>query len=231
MSRDVILEKVAAALVDPNESESARRAAVTRRIKSHSRQPIPERARGEHTALVERFKTYAGGTATVVSLASPAEIPAAIADYLRTANLPARIRMGSDPGLASLPWSSAASLERLTGPAEPHDEVGLSAAVAGVAETGTLVLAAGQENPVTLGFLPETHIIVVGENQIVGAYEDAFDIVRKRLGDRTMPRTLNFISGPSRTADIAGTIVMGAHGPRRMCVLVVKGFGGPNSAK
>lgn len=231
MSRDVILEKVAAALVNPSENEGARRAVVAQRLKRHDRQPTPERTRGSHAELIERFKTYLSSSATVLSLDSPDQIPSAISQYLRASNLPARVRTGSDPSLAKLPWSSAASLERLSGPADARDEVGLSAVVAGVAETGTLVLAAGADNPVTLGFLPETHIVVVGEDQIVGAYEDAFDIVRKRLGEGVMPRTLNFISGPSRTADIAGTIVMGAHGPRRMCVLVVKGFGGPISAK
>lgn len=231
MSREAILEKVSAALVNPDESEAARRAVVAQRIKKHSRQPTPERTRGEHAELVGRFKVYLGASATVLSLDSPDAIPSAIAQYLRDSNLPARVRTGSDPRLAKLPWNSAASLERLTGPAEARDEVGLSAVVAGVAETGTLVLAAGAENPVTLGFLPETHVVVVGEDQIVGAYEDAFDLVRKRYGEGAMPRTLNFISGPSRTADIAGTIVMGAHGPRRMCVLVVKGFGGLISAK
>ncbi|MEL6226223.1 MAG: LUD domain-containing protein, partial [Pseudomonadota bacterium] len=76
--------------------------------------------------------------------------------------------------------------------------------------------------PVTLNFLPETHIVVVDQNAIVGPYEEAFDRVRTRFGDGKMPRTVNMVSGPSRTGDIGGRIVMGAHGPRRMMVVIVE---------
>jgi L-lactate dehydrogenase complex protein LldG len=111
----------------------------------------------------------------------------------------------------------------MLGQAQPNDEVGLSHAIAAVAETGTLVLASGPDNPVTLNFLPETHIVVVEDKNIVGPYEDAWVKVRARFGDRLMPRTVNMISGPSRTADIGGKLVLGAHGPRRLCVIIAKG--------
>jgi L-lactate dehydrogenase complex protein LldG len=97
----------------------------------------------------------------------------------------------------------------------------MSWAAAAVAETGTLVLASGPDNPVTITFVPETHIVVVGRSQVAGHYEDAWTAVRERFGDREMPRTVNFVSGPSRTADIGGKLVLGAHGPRRLCVVVV----------
>jgi L-lactate dehydrogenase complex protein LldG len=99
--------------------------------------------------------------------------------------------------------------------------VSLSHAFGGVAETGTLVMASGAANPVTLNYMPETHIVVLNANDIVGPYEAAFDRVRAALGPGTMPRTLNLISGPSRTGDIGGRLVMGAHGPRRLCVVIV----------
>jgi L-lactate dehydrogenase complex protein LldG len=99
----------------------------------------------------------------------------------------------------------------------------LSHAAAAVAETGTLVLASGADNPVTITFLPETSIVVVGEEDLVGGYEGAWEKIRARFGKRAMPRTVNFVSGPSRTADIGGQLVMGAHGPRRLCVVLVRG--------
>ena len=49
--------------------------------------------------------------------------------------------------------------------------------------------------------------------------EDAFAMVRAELGD--MPRALNFISGPSRTGDIEQTIVLGAHGPCRVHLILI----------
>ena len=149
------------------------------------------------------------------------DVPTAIAIYLRDNNRPARIRMGADSRLAALPWSSAPGLEQLRGRALPDDEVSLSYAVAAAAETGTLVLASGPDNPVTLNYLPETHLVVLDAATLVGAYEDAFDIVRKRLGAGVMPRTLNLISGPSRTSDIGGKTVMGAHGPRHLAIFIV----------
>jgi L-lactate dehydrogenase complex protein LldG len=97
----------------------------------------------------------------------------------------------------------------------------LSRAVAAVAETGTLVLTSGPANPVTLNFLPETHIVVLAAEDIVGPYEAAFDRVRAAWGQGIMPRTVNLVSGPSRTADVGGRLVTGAHGPRRLCVIIV----------
>ena len=86
------------------------------------------------------------------------------------------------------------------------------------AETGTLLLVSGAERPTTLNFLPDTHVVVLHRHQIVGPYEAAWDRLR---AEGPMPRTVNFVSGPSRTADIEQTIVMGAHGPRRLHVIIV----------
>jgi L-lactate dehydrogenase complex protein LldG len=91
-----------------------------------------------------------------------------------------------------------------------------------VAETGTLVLASGPHNPVTLAFVPDTHLVVVRNETIVGGYEEACKLVEAELGPSVLPRTLNLISGPSRTGDIGGRIVMGAHGPRRLAVILVE---------
>lgn len=185
---------------------------------------VPERVRKEPAALEALFKAHlAGQSATVVDVAGEADVPAAIAGWLRATNLPMRLRFGDDPRLAGLPWSREPALTLERGRAAATDEVGLSHATAGVAETGTLVLASGPENPVTVNFLPENHVVVVRAADIVGPYEAAFDRVRRLFGKGAMPRTVNMISGPSRTGDIGGRLVMGAHGPRRMCVVVVRG--------
>jgi L-lactate dehydrogenase complex protein LldG len=87
-----------------------------------------------------------------------------------------------------------------------------------VAETGTLVLTSGPESPTTLNFLPDTHIAVVNRSQITGRYEDVWDKIRD---NGALPRTVNMISGPSRTGDIEQTIQLGAHGPRRLHILIL----------
>ena len=91
----------------------------------------------------------------------------------------------------------------------------------GVAETGTLVMASGPDNPTTLNFLPDTHIVVVDAKDIAGDYETVWARVREKFGIDALPRAINMITGPSRSADIAQILILGAHGPRRLHVLVV----------
>jgi L-lactate dehydrogenase complex protein LldG len=97
----------------------------------------------------------------------------------------------------------------------------VSHAFAGVAETGTLVMASGADNPTTLNFLPDTHIVVVDAKDVAGDYEMVWARVRETFGTDALPRAINLITGPSRSADIAQILILGAHGPRRLHVLVV----------
>ena len=138
-------------------------------------------------------------------------------------NLPSRIRYGDDPLLAGLPWREGApTVERLSGPAEPADRgVAEPSPSAGVAKSGTLVLMSGPDSPTTLNFLPETHIAIVQADDIVGSYEDVFDRIRQAFGPGQMPRTVNMITGPSRTADIEQRLELGAHGPKRLHIIIV----------
>lgn len=220
-ARDRIFAKIRTALeVKPD--DGARTALVDARIATRMRHPTPARAVQPQEALRAQFKGFlTRGHASVIDVATMDAVPAAIATYLRDHNRPARIRMGTDARLASLPWDQASGLQRLVGRAEPLDEVSLSFAVAAAAETGTLVLASGPDNPVTLNYLPETHMVLLDADTLVGPYEQTFDIVRTKLGVAVMPRTLNLISGPSRTSDIGGKTVMGAHGPRHLAVFIV----------
>lgn len=223
--REEILAKIRAGLGADGANDAARKGAVEARIREQRRHLIPDRVAGkshdQHLKLLRGF--LESQSATVLDAATPADVPRLVAKYLRDTNLPARLRVGSDAYLAKMPWSSEPALALKPGRAEGSDEVGLGRATAAVAETGTLVMASGADNPVTINFLPETHIIVVEAGNVVGAYEDAWAKVRERFGTRVMPRTVNMISGPSRTGDIGGKLVMGAHGPRRLCVVIVRG--------
>jgi L-lactate dehydrogenase complex protein LldG len=89
-----------------------------------------------------------------------------------------------------------------------------------VAETGTLILTSGPDNPTTLNFLPENHIVILFADDIAGNYEDVWDRLR-RMNGSNLPRTVNMITGPSRTGDIEQTIELGAHGPRRLHIMIV----------
>jgi L-lactate dehydrogenase complex protein LldG len=219
--REAILGKVRAGLAG-NGSDAARRAAIEKRLGSPLRHLVPARtlAKPPHV-LAQLLRAYLEGqTASVIEVASSDQVPSAIGDYLRANNLPACLRAGLDSELVMLPWEREPALEIRRGRADAADQVGLTRALAGVAETGTLILASGPDNPVTLNFLPETSIVMLSAKDIVGCYEDAWTKLRERFG-RNLPRTVNMISGPSCTGDIGSSIIRGAHGPRRMCVIVV----------
>ena len=83
------------------------------------------------------------------------------------------------------------------------------------------MLLSGPDNPVTLTFLPEHHLVVIPADAVHGDMERALARLRAIHGKGEMPRTVNFVSGPSRSADIEQTILLGAHGPRALHVLVV----------
>ena len=202
--------------------ESDRQAAVAARLKTHPGNLIPARATQPRPALITLFRNLLEGqSATVVELTGLDEVPTAIAGYLRGKNLALAARHGDDPLWARAPWSREPALDLQRGRAVGTDTAGLSHAIAGIAETGTLVLTSGPDNPTTLNFLPETHLVVVARGDIVGAGEEMWTRLRTTHGDGQMPRAVNFVSGPSRTADIEQQLVMGAHGPRRMLVMIV----------
>lgn len=228
-SRERIMAKVRAGVaagspVVNEGTETERRATVAARLADHQRHLVPERVAGKTplqlAAVLQRWIELAGGE--LLTVPTGAGVPAAISGFLRRHNLPQRIRIGADARLVGLPWSGEVQLEIARGPADRADTTGITHALAAVAETGTLVVASGADNPVTLSFLPENNIVVVERHDIVGPLEDA--VARLRAGGSAaggMPRTLNLISGPSRSADIGGIPVLGAHGPKRLCVIVV----------
>lgn len=221
-SRDKIMGKVRAG-VGAKTDDARRRAGVERRLSECDRHLIPSRAAGksssELVAILRQWLEAASGK--VLEAASEAAVPRAVSEFLREHNLPARIRLGNDAYLATIPWTSEQALTLEQGRAQASDTTGITHALAAVAESGTMVVASGADNPVTLSFLPEANIVIVRRADVVGPLEDAIGRVRTEMGNGTMPRTLNLISGPSRSADIGGIPVLGAHGPRHLCVIVV----------
>ncbi len=196
--------------------------AVAARLADPARGPIPARSDGDHAAQVKLFAEMAEqAVAGVIRVPALDRVPEAIGNYLKSENLPAEIRLSPDPELRELPWAEQPLLSLSEGPARGDDPVSLTRAFAGIAETGTLMLRSGAEAATTLNFLPETHMVVLKESEVVGPYEDAWDRLRQACGDEALPRTVNLITGPSRTGDIEQTIQLGAHGPRRLCILLV----------
>jgi L-lactate dehydrogenase complex protein LldG len=151
----------------------------------------------------------------VVETSNRADVPILLARYLQEKNLP--LRGVCWPSLAGLPWS-AAGLDMQSRPAINQDMVGVTGAFCAIAETGTLMLLGSAETPATTSLLPETHVAVVDPHRIVATMEDAWELMRKEF--KQPPRAVNFISGPSRTADIEQTVTLGAHGPYRVLLIL-----------
>jgi L-lactate dehydrogenase complex protein LldG len=222
-AREAVLGKVRRALAVSG-SEADRKAAVEQRLANPVAGVIPERGQLESAARIDLFCKMAEAVqAGVTRVASPDDVPEAIAGYLRQHNLPAEIRLGADSRLAGLPWEKTPNLTRKSGPSDGRDPTSVSHAFGGVAETGTLVLHSGADNPTTLNFLPDTHIVVVNASDIAGDYETVWQRIRTTFGKGVMPRTVNWVSGPSRSADIEQTLLLGAHGPRALQIVVVGG--------
>lgn len=220
-ARDTVLGTIRRAL-GTNERDGLRRQAVEDRLTGHRKGLIPKRGEISHKEQVALFKTMIEQAfATVAVLSSEKKVPAAVAEFLRSKNLPMEIRRGSDPRLEAMPWGEEKTLTVTTGPSDGKQFAGISHAFGAAAETGTLVMVSGPENPTTLSFLPEQHIVVLDAKDLAGNYESVWERIREKYGAGNMPRTVNWISGPSRTADIEQVLLQGAHGPRGLHVLVI----------
>lgn len=221
--REAILNKVRAALGGAGDP-AVRRAAVEARLARAAPGVIPARGKLDAEARAALFcKMAEKVAATVRRVRSGADVPAAVTDYLRSKNLPASLRMGADERLTAMPWEAQRSLEIRRGPSDGEDEIAVSHAFGGVAETATVVLHSGGDNPTTLNFLPDHHIVVVDAKDIAGDLETVLARVRERFGKGRMPRTLNMVTGPSRSGDIEQKLLLGAHGPRALHLIVVDG--------
>jgi L-lactate dehydrogenase complex protein LldG len=199
----------------------AEAAALDAELAAHRRNLVPARAAAlDAVGRIDLFVAMAEEVQTTVArVTADAEVPGEVARFLAAENLPADLIMAPDPALDAIPWDSRPLLQIRRGKAEAGDAVSLTPCLAAIAETGTLMLVSGAARPTTLNFLPETHIVVARAGQVVASYEDGWDLVR---ADGAMPRTVNFITGPSRTGDIEQRIELGAHGPRRLHVVLIE---------
>lgn len=220
----------------------AARAAIFSRIRAAQRRPVQVSA--EEVAAVEdylvrhpegprpkiegdlkiRFRAMSERmSSTVDEVPHLADAPSAVARYFDAQKLPRQAVIW--PTLASLDWKGAGIAVEARPPrrdeAQGADPVGITGCFCALAETGTLVLASGAQTHASTHLLPETHIALVPSSRIVKAMEDAFALLRDERGGADMlPRALNMVSGPSRTGDIELTIVLGAHGPYRVHIVI-----------
>jgi L-lactate dehydrogenase complex protein LldG len=211
--RENILERIRTRLEGRERGITERRAAVQAHIDARQRSPQPQPPADLVNGFRERVLKLAS---TCDRVPHAADVPQAIRRYLAEHELPGSAVCW--PALASLGWAATGlAVEART--ARGDDLVGITGAYCGVAETGTLALLSGPDTPGSVSLLPETHIAVLACERVVAAMEDVWTLLRAEHG--AMPRAVNFVSGPSRTADIEQTVTLGAHGPSRVHIVLV----------
>ncbi len=205
-ARDRILDRVRSAASGAADPDRAAR--VADRIAHPPVPAAPHQGASHGPQRLKQFMHKAEAvSATVGRVSSLSELPKSLAHELRKRNLPASVRVGSDPIFAGLDWGA---IDLSHGVGRLEEPATLSRAAFGIAETGTLALASGPDNPVTLTFLGETHFAVLKVEDLCGGFEDFWAAWRQSGLD---PRTLNLVTGPSRSADIGQVLQLGAHGP------------------
>ncbi|MBU0751882.1 MAG: LUD domain-containing protein [Gammaproteobacteria bacterium] len=213
-SRDLILGRIRERLGRSAANAPTAGAAVDAALAAHSASPRPP----PDVDLVAAFRTRSEAlSSTVDEVAVLADVPRAVAAYLAEHKIDPRAVCV--PEIKGLDWRGA-GIEVEARAAVDHDLVGITGCFRAIAETGTLMLCTAPATPATVSLLPETHIAVVAAPTILASMEEAWAAARAEFGQ--LPRAVNFISGPSRTGDIEQTIVLGAHGPYRVHVIVVR---------
>jgi L-lactate dehydrogenase complex protein LldG len=213
-ARDNILKKIRTAQGRAGSPAQAERDAVNAYLDSHPQGPRPV-VDGD---LVARFRAHCEKLATTTEvIASVEDAPRAAAAYLAARQLPVNGVVW--PALKDLDWAGA-GLKLDTRRSVSEDMVGVTGAFCGIAETGTLMLLSGSETPANASLVPENHIAILRTDRIVPGMEEGFNLMRAEIGQA--PRAVNFVSGPSRTADIEQKLVMGAHGPYRVHVILIQ---------
>jgi L-lactate dehydrogenase complex protein LldG len=211
-TRDAILSAIRQGLGRGELDEAARR-----KLEARSAEP-PRHVRPavDEDDLVARFiERIASRAATTARLGQLDQVPAAVAAQAEKLGLPHAAVVGR--ALGELRWPEGWQIDH--GAAGVEVALGVSLAWRAVAETGALMMCSGPDSPITHNFVPETHVVVVPAERIMRHYEDCWAALRE--AGNGAPRAMNFISGPSRTADVEQTLELGAHGPRRLHVLVV----------
>ena len=213
-ARENILNRIRTNQKKPGATSQAELAQAASFIASHPQGPRPN---SDWPDLIARFKVQAISMAsTVEEVSSVAAIPAALARYLQQQDLP---KQGVCwPEFSNLDWQGA-GLAIETRPTAGTDTLGVTGCYCAIAETGTLLLTTSPSTPNKTSLLPDTHVAVVKTSRIVVGMEEAWNLLRAEL--KQLPRACSLISGPSRTADIEQTLVIGAHGPYRVHIILL----------
>ena len=214
-ARDNILARIRSQTGKPGVTPETEFVAVRSHIAQHIRGPVPSIAM--HDPVSHFIEECARLKSTLAECNDIADVPREVACYIVAESLAARAVGWHE--FSALNWASA-GIQFDDRAAIPDDLIGVTGCFCGIGETGTLLLLSAPATPKATALLPETHICILKKSRIVPTMEDAFALMRNEIGEP--PRATFFVSGPSRTADIEQTIVIGAHGPYRVHVVLIQ---------
>lgn len=189
-------------------------AVVNERLQRHPRGPRPH---WQEELLLRFINKVKQAAASLEYINSQQDIVQAVVSYIKEHALDESLVRTDTPLLNTLKWPDSFQAEARA--ATSQDMVVLVEAYAAVAETGSVVMCSSENTPVSLNFLPDHYLCVVHKHRIVSSMEDLWDRIRQ--DGPMLPRAINIITGPSRTADVEQIIQMGAHGPRRVHLLLL----------
>jgi len=174
---------------------------------------------GGQTHLVPDREAAAAKVVELIQEAGGRRILIGAGELLQSLDLPQRLAtLGLD--VATVDNFRAASVKDRIFAAD----VGVSGVHALVAETGTIVVATGPEEPRSLSLLPPVHIAVASRTQVFPDLFDLFDARETQDGAPSrLPSCLTLITGPSKTGDIELRLVTGVHGPGVVHVVLLSG--------
>ena len=211
-AREQILQRIRRANRD--RSDVLTQDTLQQRMQQHTRGPQPQWSEDILTRFMQKAEQSA---ASVSKIGQGEEIVNAVMRYLEEHQLGNTLLSANLLPISDLIWPATIAVEKRA--ATQDDKVVLTQAYCAVAETGSVVMVSSHDTPVSLNFLPDHFLCLVDADSIVNTIEDVWQKMRDE--DLPMPRALNFVTGPSRTADVEQIIQMGAHGPRKVHLLLM----------
>jgi L-lactate dehydrogenase complex protein LldG len=214
MSREEVLGRIRRSLNRKGPLPAGVAQGLARRTERSAPHILPVIAEGVIERFVNKVEAVAG---TTVTCKSGAGISEAVVEFLESRRLPMRLVVSDDELIQSVSWSNRLDVSK--GLPDPSDLTSVTGAFGAVAETGSVVMISDRKTPTSLNFLPENHVVAVPKQRVFKHQEEVWQALRARPNG--LPRTVNFITGPSRTGDVEQVLQLGAHGPRQLHVLMV----------
>ena len=150
--------------------------------------------------------------ATIERVARFEDLPQAVSRYITENALAPDFALQPDPRLQQLDWGTL----RPNQPLRPDTVLSVGLALCGVAETGSLVFHSASTAPTLFAYLPIHHLVALDARTLYLRLED----YATGAEGQNAPRNVNLITGASGTTDIEGVLTRGAHGPRKLHIVI-----------